>query len=84
MNPPKVAGFTVQLVGYDAAGDAFHRYLRLNGAFDGSLSGKSVSKGLGKKATVVAAIVTYDDPTESSTQYARYALRANGVLQPGV
>lgn len=83
VNPPKVAGFTVQLVGYDGAGHAFHRTLPLDGGFDGVLAGKALQKGLGKTATVVAAIVTYDDPTESSTQYARYSLRANGVLQPG-
>jgi hypothetical protein len=31
----------------------------------------------------VGAIVTYDEPTESITDYARYSLWANGVLQPG-
>ncbi|MBO9523224.1 MAG: immune inhibitor A [Nocardioidaceae bacterium] len=82
-NPTKVAGFTVQLVGYDAAGHAFHRTLPLNGAFDGMLAGKALQKGLGRTATVVGAVVMYDDPTESSTQYARYSLKANGVLQPG-
>jgi hypothetical protein len=33
----------------------------------------------------VAAIVTYDEPTEliSPPQYARYSLTVNGVKQPG-
>jgi hypothetical protein len=32
---------------------------------------------------VVAAVVTYDEPTESITDYAPYTLKANGVTQPG-
>ena len=31
----------------------------------------------------VAAIVTYDEPTEAISQSARYRLTANGTLQPG-
>jgi hypothetical protein len=31
----------------------------------------------------VAAIVTYDEPTESITDYAPYTLKVNGVTQPG-
>jgi hypothetical protein len=31
----------------------------------------------------VVAIVAYDEPTESVTQYAPYALTVNGVVQPG-
>jgi hypothetical protein len=31
----------------------------------------------------VAALVTADDPTESVTKYARYALTANGTVMPG-
>jgi len=27
--------------------------------------------------------VAFDEPTEQVTQYARYALTVNGVLQPG-
>jgi len=83
VNPTEVSGFTVQLVGYDTKGNGFRKVLHLNGSFDGTLSGKALARGLGKKATVVAALVTYDDPTESSFQYARYTLRANGVTQPG-
>ncbi len=32
---------------------------------------------------VVAAIVTYDEPTEAKPAYADYVLRVNGILQPG-
>jgi hypothetical protein len=31
----------------------------------------------------VVAVVAYDEPTEQQTQYAPYALTANGTLQPG-
>ena len=42
-------------------------------------------QAIGDSAETVAAIVTYDEPTEAITpvRYARYALRVNGVLQPG-
>ena len=32
---------------------------------------------------MVAAIVTYDEPTEQVFDYARYRLTVNGTLQPG-
>jgi hypothetical protein len=31
----------------------------------------------------VVAVVAYDEPTEQVRQYAPYALKVNGVLQPG-
>jgi hypothetical protein len=31
----------------------------------------------------VAAIVSYDEPTESITDYAPYNLKVNGMTQPG-
>ena len=40
-------------------------------------------KYIDKNADFVAAIVMYDDPTESTDDYARYALVVNGVVQPG-
>lgn len=83
VNPTPVAGWTVQLVAYDAKGRAWYDRMHLNGAFDGSLSGHDLLRHLGRRATVVGAIVTQDDPSETVTQYARYTLRANGVTQPG-
>jgi hypothetical protein len=83
VNPTPVAGYTVQLVGYDGHGHTSYARMRLNRDFDGVLSGRSLAHRLGKHSTVVGAIVMQDDPTESVTQYARYTLRANGVLQPG-
>jgi hypothetical protein len=36
-----------------------------------------------RKADLVAAIVTYNDSTETSDEYAPYQLTVNGVVQPG-
>ena len=43
----------------------------------------NVQKYIDKGADFVAAIVTYDDPSETSVKYAPYQLTVNGVLQPG-
>lgn len=84
VNPTKVAGFTVQLVGYDTRGKAFIRQVRINRNLDAAIYGRAFfRKALGEGSSVVAAIVTFDDPTESTAQNARYKLRVNGVLQPG-
>jgi hypothetical protein len=83
VNPTPVAGYTVQLVGYDAKGRAWYTRLHLDGDFQGSLTGSALATRLGKQATVVGAIVMQDDPSETVTQYARYTLKANGVTQPG-
>jgi hypothetical protein len=42
-----------------------------------------VQKYIDKNADLVAAIVTYNDPSETSDQYAPYQLTVNGVVQPG-
>jgi hypothetical protein len=38
---------------------------------------------VGSQADIVGAIVTYDEPTESINDYARYGLTVSGVLHPG-
>jgi len=43
----------------------------------------NVQKYIDKNADLVAAIVTYDDPSETSDQNAPYQLTVNGVVQPG-
>lgn len=83
VNPTPVAGYTVQLVAYDGQGRPSVVRMPLDGSFDGTLSGTSLSRRLGSDSQVVGAIVMQDDPTESVTQYARYTLKANGVTQPG-
>lgn len=80
----RVGGFTVQLVGYTttARRAAIHR-LRLDGRLRARLAGAPLRRFLSGGYDVVAAIVTFDDPTETRTTYAPYVLRANGVLQAG-
>lgn len=83
LNPVAVSGYTVQLIGYDDKGRAWIHRMSLDSDFSGSLSGAQLITALGKQATTVAAIVMQDDPTESVTDYARYTLTVNGVVQPG-
>jgi len=85
VNPVKVTGFTVQLVGIDtnrktpvALGT-----IPLSSTFEATLDVGKLRRIVGTQADVVGAIVTYDEPTEQITDYARYQLWANGALQPG-
>jgi Immune inhibitor A-like, MAM domain len=80
----RTGGFTVQLVGYTtSAKRAFIHRLKLDARLRGRLAGAPLRKLLAGGYDVVAAIVTYDDPTDSKVTAASYALRINGVLQPG-
>jgi immune inhibitor InhA-like protein len=92
-NPVDVDGYTVRLVAYDEPGDHRHGHgqgqrawtatIPLNDDFDGRLRGRRLRMAIGWRADVVAAIVTFHDPTEDVLQYAPYSLWVNGVLQPG-
>jgi Immune inhibitor A peptidase M6 len=77
VRPIPVHGFTVQLVAWKTTGGspvAITR-LALNSSFDATVSGKQLRKVLGgSRADFVGAIVTYDEPTESITDYAPYTL----------
>ena len=77
INPLEVNGFTVQLVAWKTQGSspvAITR-LRLNGNFDATVSGQELQKVLGGvRADFVGAIVMYDEPTETITDYAPYSL----------
>ncbi len=42
-----------------------------------------VDKYIDSDADFVAAVVTYDDPSETAIRYAPYTLTVNGVVQPG-
>lgn len=81
--PTSVSNFTVRIISVDSSkGKITVKQLPLTSAFE--LKNKaSVQKYIDKKADLVAAIVSYDDPSESSTQYAPYQLQVNGVTQPG-
>ncbi|HYY74736.1 MAG TPA: choice-of-anchor J domain-containing protein [Gaiellaceae bacterium] len=84
VNPVEVDDFTVQLVAWDARGKQVTvSTLPLDEAHDGSLTGGALNRSILRKATFVGAIVMYDEPTESVSQYAPYSLEVNGVLQPG-
>jgi hypothetical protein len=80
-----VAGFTVYIVSLNTAkyrdGITVKR-LKLTSSF--SIKGKAkVQKYVDKKADFVGAIVMFDDPSETSDDYARYSLVVNGATQPG-
>jgi hypothetical protein len=83
VNPIKVTAFTVQLIGYSTSGrgPAWVAPLNLDAGFNGTVRVPYSYRAL--DADVVAAIVTYDEPTETITQYAPYSLAVNGVVQPG-
>ncbi|HYM63216.1 MAG TPA: choice-of-anchor J domain-containing protein [Gaiellaceae bacterium] len=88
INPIEVSGFTVQLISYTANHKkASATTLRVKQARDGSFVARvgreRLEDILVHKANTVSAIVTYDEPTEQITKYAPYALKVNGVLQPG-
>jgi hypothetical protein len=88
VRPTPVSGFTVQLVGYPtgAPGKVFVIQIPLNSHHDGTFSSDSkffIPASQRNGINVVAAIITYDDPTETITQYAPYTLTVNGVVQPG-
>ncbi len=50
---------------------------------DFKIAGGEMAQYIDPQADVVAAVITYDDPTETITQYAPYKLTVNGALQPG-
>jgi hypothetical protein len=81
VRPVSVSNYTVQIV--SVAGNKITvKRLPLTGTF--SVSGSAnVQKYIDKKADFVGAIVMYEDPSESSDQYAPYRLTVNGVVQPG-
>jgi hypothetical protein len=90
VSPDPVSGFTVQLVGYSTRRvngrplfPAVIYRLPLGPDNNGQMNRIDVIRHLTPLVDVVAAIVTYDEPTETATQYAPYTLTVNGVVQPG-
>jgi hypothetical protein len=81
---PFDADFTVRLVAYDKDAKTVHTgKIALDANNDGSLSGAEIEEMLGTRGGVVAAIVTFHEPSELTAQTASYALTVNGILQPG-
>src|SRR6185503_14056287 len=76
VRPIPVQGFTVQLVAYSTEKPhraVVHR-LKLANGFRGSLGGAELRSVLDGDYDVVAAIVTYNEPTELLNKYAPYRL----------
>ena len=85
VNPVKVHGFSLQLVGLDTDKNTPTVYanIPLDSSFAANLSSGQLRSLVGNQTDIVGAVVTFDEPTESILQYARYELKANGVVQPG-
>ena len=83
IHPVEVAGFTVMLVAYTPGQNAYLTTLPLGEGFTATLEGDALSAALGTGSEVVAAIVMYDEGTETIVEYAQYELRVDGKLQPG-
>jgi hypothetical protein len=81
--PIDVEGFTVRLIALNTSKTVHIARLKLNADFEGFLGSERIHQLLGAKASVVAAIVTYHDSTETAGQPAPYVLKVNTVLQPG-
>ena len=83
VRPNPVSGFTVRILSIRSQQKQITvRELHLTGSFE--LADRAhVRKYVDPRADFVAAIVFYDDPSETSTQYAPYRLTVNGVVQPG-
>lgn len=83
VKPISVAGFTVYILSIKSGKQTqiTVRKLKLTGF--ATPSSAKVDTYVKKDAAFVGAIVIYDDPTETSAQYAPYTLTANGVAQPG-
>jgi hypothetical protein len=83
-NPIEIQGFTVRIVSYDRDHTVAQiANVPLNRSFEAHVSGRDLDRTIANGAQVVAVIVTGHDSTETVNQYAPYALRANGALQPG-
>lgn len=84
-----MSGFTVQLVASSTKTvfgrplfPAFAYTVPLDGGFAGSLRRLQLLRAIGPFADVVAAAVTYDDPTESADQSAPYTLTVTASCSP--
>jgi N-acyl-D-aspartate/D-glutamate deacylase len=85
VHPVAVNGFTVQLVAISSTGAYATAVAQvpLDSNFSANLGIAQLRQKVGDEDDVVAAIVTYDEPTETITDYAPYTSKANGVTQPG-
>jgi hypothetical protein len=86
-HPTAVDGWTVQLVGFPTKTKrTFITRLPVTQNADGDFVAtvnRSIRAKIGNASSLVGAIVTADDPTESAPSYPDYTLTVNGVVQPG-
>ncbi|MEA2447176.1 MAG: hypothetical protein QOK47_813, partial [Actinomycetota bacterium] len=81
--PVAVEGFTVRVIAYnDAHTKAGYALIPLGPGFTGTLSGSALDF-LPDGAETVSALVTFDESTETFSEYAPYTLQVNGTTQPG-
>jgi hypothetical protein len=80
-----VDSWTVQLIAYGTRSEParYHRLILDPSTFSGELTGAALRDAVGDSASVVAAIVTQNDPDEDSPAQATYQLEVNTVAQPG-
>jgi hypothetical protein len=88
VRPVIVHGFTLQLVAHDERGKRGRGRstvvrIPLDSRHDASLTAGQLRRLLAGRGELVGAVVMYDEPTETVTDSAPYALSVNGVLQPG-
>jgi hypothetical protein len=81
LRPASVHGFTLQLVELRGRHSDVVR-IPLDRRYDTTVSGSLLRRLFDDRAEL-GAVVMHDDPTESLVESAPYALRVNGVLQPG-
>ncbi len=82
VSPTPVAGWSVQLVGWDEKNKrVYYGNLPVHNGW--ASASKSTIRRILNDADHVGIIVTVDDPTETATKNATYELRVNGELQPG-
>ena len=82
VRPTAVHGFSLQLIMQRRGARPDVVRIPLDSHHDASIRGRLLG-GLDRRAEAVAAVVMQDDPTETVSESAPYALRVNGVLQPG-
>ena len=84
VHPIPIEGFSVQLVAWtDDGTQVWVGRIPLGAGHEGALGGGALDGVIGTTAENVGVIVTYDEPTETITQYAPYELTVDNVDQPG-
>lgn len=84
IHPVEVENWFVRLIAIDETGhQVMIGSVPLDATFDGSLGDANLDAIIGTTAGTVAAVVTYEDSTETVLQTAPYTLTVNGVVQPG-